>query len=335
LDSRLLYNDGSAWKPLPEWARFYIALGGIVGDQVPGRERLIVGVVAPTRAYAAALVALGLVAARARVALSEVDTESHLRYIRSLPVGTHVYYFQSGKKRKAIFLGSVSFPSHGNMLKLQFESTPGARQSGGLIEYLPPGHARHIRLAETEFQLPRRQSAVTVVRTRPFVESVLGEADVDEFAYCARTECLIVGTAAVLSEEITSTAFAAATQARPGPKGVLNEILRVRRFLPHDEPYRSEVRPCLTQSPGPGTALGPIHTVVFDSALAFLQFRGEYKRSHWVMLLDRFDPHIREAADAFSAGYIEDRIGDQSVQGDLPGPVPPGLELSAYRERLA
>jgi hypothetical protein len=151
----LWYAEGREWKPLPTWARFFIEVGAAVGAGRDPDAHVVVAIVAPTRAYAAAFAALGVVTARATQPC-KLNPGEHLRQLRSLDSGTPVFYVESGKKRKAVFLGCVSLPSGEVRLKLQFERTPGARESGGLVEWLPLSCAPRMRVAdEASPDLPR------------------------------------------------------------------------------------------------------------------------------------------------------------------------------------
>lgn len=57
-------NNFNEWVPLPLWGTFFINLGRYVAESNTGENRLVVGLAVPTRNYASALAALGIVVTR-------------------------------------------------------------------------------------------------------------------------------------------------------------------------------------------------------------------------------------------------------------------------------
>jgi len=57
----MYYQDGNNWINVPYWAASYIYLGSAIAAQENPLDRLIIGLAVPVRAYAAALIALGIV----------------------------------------------------------------------------------------------------------------------------------------------------------------------------------------------------------------------------------------------------------------------------------
>src|SRR6266508_829484 len=72
------------WLPLPDWACFLIELGSAMAASDNASSRVIAAVATPTRAYAAALCAAGLVLARAALPVS-LDAATHFAFLRTLP----------------------------------------------------------------------------------------------------------------------------------------------------------------------------------------------------------------------------------------------------------
>jgi hypothetical protein len=317
---------------MPEWARFFISVGAALGTGADPNTRMVVAIVAPTRAYAAAFVALGAVTSRAAQP-GEMDSAEHLRRLCSLNPGTPMFYVESDKKRKAVFLGCVPLPSGEAHLKLQFERRPGPRESGGLIQWLPLSYAHRIRVAnEASTDLPKKQKAAPIIGNAAFVRHVLNISDVSEFALNARSDCLIVGAINTLRAETTGTQFSAGERGAADTQGTLNDVLRVRQFLAEREPHHSEVFKRLAEVPPASTAGDRAHAVVFDGSAAFLRLRSHFQHSHRIVVLERTDPHLEEAAEAFKAGYIEDRLPESrgSQWDGLAQRPPSGVEISAY-----
>jgi len=330
----LWYADGRERKPLPEWARFFIRIGAAIGACGRSDDRLVVAIAAPTRAYAAAFAALGAVAARAFSATQQLGPQEHASRLCSLEPGTPVFYVESGQRQKAVFLGCASVRGGAPSFRLQFERTPGARESGGLIRWLPQECAPRIRVADEEFSdLPRKQHATPIINNAAFVRYVLGASDLSEFALSARTDALIVGTVSSLRAEITGAIFATGQRAGAGAEGTINDVLRVHQFLADGEPHRSEVVKCSAEASLPTLTGGGAHAVVFDGSAGFLRLRDHFRQSHWILVLDCTDPNTADATEAFGAGYTQDRVADsgRGERDSLPSDTPPGVEMSAYR----
>ena len=99
----LQVRDGQ-WMAAPNWARSLVGLGTWAGTRLDGAGRLIGAVACPTRAYAAALCAMGVVISRARLE-SEDDPGDHLEALRELP-NWHGHHLHS--RRLPRFAGASS-----------------------------------------------------------------------------------------------------------------------------------------------------------------------------------------------------------------------------------
>src|SRR4051812_17917669 len=64
LQNALVQGDGGRFAPLPDWARFMVALGDALARERRRDGRVTVGLTVPTRAFAAVLAASGYVLRR-------------------------------------------------------------------------------------------------------------------------------------------------------------------------------------------------------------------------------------------------------------------------------
>jgi hypothetical protein len=338
VNAELLYLDSGTWKSLPQWGRFLVSVGKAAGTRGRADERLVLAIIVPTRAYAAALLALGLVAARGADGAEADGLAEHVAHLRALPLGSSVYLASDGRRQKAWFQGWARLADGEERIRIQLERAPGPRQSGGDIRWLPVSDAPKIKVAGEPFgELPRRPTSAQITAHGDFVAAVLGGNDPDAFALRGTRDCLLLGTVGRLRVEVTGTPLSVVVGGRPGPEGVLNDILRVRQFQRSDEPHRSEVHRGNDEAPATDTAPDhPPYAVVFDGATPFLRLRDRFRQAHWAVIIDRYDPGLAEACEVFNAGYTQDRSIAAGRQHDgLPRSMPPGVEAAGYREAQA
>jgi len=101
----LLFQKDGSWQPLPHWAQFYIKLGSQLAKTPKVDTRLVVGIAAPTRAYAAAFLALGMVLQKAADAVVHEDAKEHFQYLSSFDRGTPVLLRVGGQWCKGKLAG--------------------------------------------------------------------------------------------------------------------------------------------------------------------------------------------------------------------------------------
>lgn len=74
-----------------------------------------------------------------------------------------------------------------------------------------------------------------------------------------------------------------------------------------------------------------VPAVVFDGATAYLRFRSHWKKSPWIVIIDRSSPAAEAAGDAFNQ-ELALSIDEADVSG--AGEAPAGFEVCAYYEVL-
>lgn len=96
--TQLQVHDGSAYIPMPDWARFYFDLGYQIGRMHFANDmylRLVI--VAPITDYIATFLSLGNLIANAS---KPVDLDAHIRQLQSLPIGTKMARIYLNKWQK-------------------------------------------------------------------------------------------------------------------------------------------------------------------------------------------------------------------------------------------
>ncbi len=86
----LFYLDHDAYQPLPSWGQFFITLGADIYETLDPDRRLVVAIAVPTRAYAAVLLALGVIANGSGAG----NDAAHVDQISELVIDTPVFLFK-------------------------------------------------------------------------------------------------------------------------------------------------------------------------------------------------------------------------------------------------
>ncbi len=269
----------------------------------------------PTRSYAAALAATGVVSARAAVPVRPSDPHEYFKLLSTMPVGTAVCLTEGGREYRGVFLGCKD-TSHGPRAGVQVEKK--VKKIGGLTRWFPPEFSTCIRHLDKDIsaaKLPKKQTGKSalsredIVNQNRFAQSLLDGADVCEFVTSSRLECVVAGHTGMLRQEIKDTAFASRrVQTENFVQGTLQEVLRVRKFSGVNDSYRTAVvyahsstLPELPDGSGPAVA-------VFDGAASLLKWRDNFRSSSWIALIDRTERSADEAADSLNSEYLQYRI---------------------------
>jgi len=291
----LRFPAGSGWLSLPAWARFFIDIGFTVAKSARGASPRVVAIVTPARAYAAVLCATGVVSAKVSAAGS-LSRQEHFDHLRSLPPGTTVNFRETpnsqvkGWLQGALDIGEQSFI----VIRLQVKS------KGGLTYRIPTEQSHRIEVAVKPLaSLPARPHPKTFRANAPLLEFLLRNDDRDEFLRRVELQCAIVGKYAQLREEILETRFAA--QCESLAVGRLQDLLRIRRFLENDGGgYLSQVYSYGTLDETPDDLP---HVAIFDGSTSFLKGHGKWPNAHRVVILDRTDRQLPDAAAELNRAY--------------------------------
>lgn len=251
------------------------------------------------------------------------EQSKHFEILAKMPIGTPLIFHHRGRKYRAVFEGTDLYQGRPRLrVRTQNE------KAGGLIHAIPPERALDVAIAESTLRsLPKNPSGREVKMPSAFLEAWLDGPVPAHFAMTSTLDCLIIGHKSQLAEEVVRSRFGARTQ-EGVTGGTLQDILRVRSFLPNGEAYHSDVFPTNSDR-APRVARSP-SIVIFDGVRAFLRWRNRWEGADWVVVLDRTDPNLSPAADLLNQGYAV------RSEGDAPSlerfEVPAGVELLAYWE---
>lgn len=325
----LFYRNENAWAEAPAWARYFfdVAAAHASAEDAPSvaGPRSILCLAVPSRSYAAALAACGIVITRAALPVEQPSPAKHFELICNLPEETPVSLLNGRKKLKGLFVGC---DDHQGM---KFARIMVNQKSAGGGSYLIPeaGALRVEVLPAGPVNLPKRQNGRPIPQVADLARHILGDEQALALARRPRPECLIVGRVNILRREITETEFAISSDHTAYHEGRLQDILQVRRFLNGNVPYRSDI--CRVNGKAPVFANEGVTPsfVIFDGATGFIRWRDHLRDSNWMVILDKTDARFREAADVLNQAYLN-RIDDNGLV-NLPSP-PAGVDVMNFYE---
>lgn len=322
----LYYRFNESWVKIPAWARYFFEVGTTVTTaQVPG-TRLILGLAVPTRSYAAALAACGVVIANASQPAEQSSPAEHFAQVCALPLDATVSLLSGDKKLKGVFAGCAEYKGE-RVARVMVHS----KNAGGGTYLIRAADARRVEILQgTQVTLPKKQSGRLVPQMTSFVRHFVGNDKAMAFAMQSRLECVITGRANALRREIVDTEFAVSTGQGTYHEGYLQDLMQVRKFLSEGEPYRSEIcgvngRAQMFAKEG---VIPPF--VIFDGATGFIRWRDRLRSSNWIVILDWTDARFREATEILKEAHMN-RISDEKI-ASLP-PPPPSIEVLDFYER--
>ena len=315
----LHYRKKGQWVPLPQWSQFCLELGYLIGVQEVTENRLVVGVAIPIRAYAASFTAVGVIAGSLSRLNRSNDALKRFQQLFTLTSGTTLYYRrENGERVKVIFDG----PTTDGLIELH---------SMVHIYKIPPNLAMRIEFPAKELtQSPGRSYRQSSTDIPPFLSYLFSESVANEMILQSRLDCIIIGSIGRIEQEINYTKFAVQNAKGEFLNGVLQDIIRVRRFSASTETYRSDI--FYTHSnEHPGSQLEIPEVVIFDGAKSFLKWGYNYRYSHCIVLLASTEADFDAAVQAFNESFTKYHLGDVVFKKRLN--LPKGIPISIYQER--
>jgi hypothetical protein len=326
--SDLQYKINDQWQSLPDWGEFFVNIGSLAAQET-GSRKLVIGITVPTRAYAAALVAAGVVVTRAGNSTVAASPNEHFEALYNAPQNTAVLFYEGKKVLKGLLKRAskdMEKTCGGKAVGIQLENEKG----GGTTKYIMYGQCLKVRFANNaEVKLPKNQKGKVFLNDDDFLKSIHAISDVTDFVTETSLECAIIGYVAHLRSEITKTIFSYKQSGVNADNlvGNLQDLLRVRQFSSSGDGYHTEVLTALSEK---GPQLQSDHApyvAVFDGANGFSKWRHKFERSHWVVIFDRTEAQFEEATGLMNQLFFQSPEGS-----DREGPVelPDGIELVQF-----
>lgn len=206
---------------LPAWAEFFLELGVKTyhAARLPGKTFLIV--LLPTRIGAAAVAALGVLAASAEENIRPLTKKELL----DLPIGSQVVSFETVKNKKAVWKWRIREGKGDRLRELFFYDTKcGTAHSFHISENTSKLRDFYDETAASQGKVSRLKKEASFYRT------LIDRPD-SKWPYLLRTECLIITNRAKWEREIQDLE-AAVFQS---PKSFSDNNISLSRLLMFDE----------------------------------------------------------------------------------------------------
>jgi hypothetical protein len=168
-------------------------------------------------------------------------------------------------------------------------------------------------------------SGTALVSNIDFVKHFYTRDELHLLHLAARCQILIIGRVNALREETTQVQCA--IPARDGRlyEGVLNDILRIRKFISEASHARTAVYAAQRDlGPSPEDR-APVQFVILDGADAFSKWGSCFPRANLLVILDRTEPMFHEGLSQVNTRY-QFRSGEYRWQ--------PGTEIPASLEAV-
>lgn len=321
-----LWAHAEVWTDLPTWAQYFVECGELLARHDVSTGRIRIAVVGPTRAYAAAFAAAGIVVYRA-IRANRPSAEEHFISLCTAAAGTNVKFRRGSRGFGGVLVGCRDFPG-GPRIGVQVENS----DSGGLTHWIGADKAWSVELCApcSTDVLPSRQRGRVIPGENSFYTALFGPTAASDFVSRSALDVMIVGSKAQLAFELSDRFLGTVVNGSVAMESSLGDLLRCRRLQNPGAPYRSEI------APGSSTSRPPVGNeklqhVVIDGAALYLKHRAIYIDAHLLTVFDRTDPRCSDAAIAFRRRFVTDRDEFQTIA--LPEP-PPGIEALAYVETL-
>jgi hypothetical protein len=314
------YDDGKRFRPLPSWCEFFMRLGEMGASWQRSDAKLRIAVVVPTRAFAAAFVAVGAVIATCVEPIDRSDRKQYLDWLCANKIGSRARLRVGDSWRAAELINCTE-----ELGQLRLCCKVLRRKGHDYSKLSGPSLDRLAGISETLslLDVPSRSAFLT-----GWSRSRLSETAA-EFSLRAEYPPLIIGSRRKLIRE-SNTSFLVSIDGAISDTGNLQDILAIENSNSRD-PVRCRV---LAPSSEVSENLQDSRFVIFDGSDGFIEHRRSFSKANYLVVLDRSDSRFNEGLMEFQSDYALSASDDLSSIKGLPTP-PPGVELGAYVESRA
>lgn len=313
------YRGKDGYRPLPEWALFFLEFGKSIASLNIENHRYTVALALPTRSYATALIGVGI--ACARIFLKSDDDSHHIETIYSLPKDTSLKYYDKGKVKKALKKDVVEYDGK-KLLGIQIEDHT--------TIYLKPENINKIEIANVNYDyLPNKQNGYSIQPPSALAYAVL-QSRAHEFFYRSRIEGMVIGTRSILKEETELELSVEQNGIHQYGTGSLNDLFRIKDFVPNNIGHRFLIMPPSSSNNKVTEIMHqiPEHCpIIFDGASGFLKWKEMFADRNWIVILDQTDVHFSNAVAQLNQDYSYRSETQTNVQ--LPQ-IPSGIEVMYF-----
>lgn len=318
-----LYKNDIGFSSLPTWTKFYIELGEYISCLVSDDTCWIVALAVPTRTFCASLISFGFISSRASLIISKNHT-AHAEYLKSLPNGTPVVLrSQSGKDLKGILKGF--FAGDQPYFGVQYE------KNNSSTKFISVEESKRIEVLNDEcYKLPRTQKGRSASDSSHFCEAILGAECSHSFISISNLESVIIGPKNLLKKEISEQIFATQNY----QTGTLQEIIRAKEFQNNTMAYRSRIISDRIRATPVHSRISDPPLTLFDGSQSFLKWRSFWKRSNWVVVLEKPEYQFYPATEQIKREYALNSTNNTPTEFTT-SEIPPGIEMTVFEVSAA
>ncbi len=189
LNDIMYYRNGDDWINMPYWAASYISLGSAIAVQKIPFNCLIIGLAVPVRAYAAALIALGIVTGRVKIPLDSIKESEYLNYLKTIESGSSIIYLVGGNWYPGEFV-SINEKEDGVSVHVIWKK--GKQQCNCGIP-LKDARKRIRIVGSTKNDSHERIVGRRIIPNKEFLDLILEGEHANELVLSSRLECIIIG----------------------------------------------------------------------------------------------------------------------------------------------
>jgi len=233
----LYYSDGVRWLMLPAWGRFFVHLGLALSAEFEDNARFVAALAVPTRSYAAALTALGVIVSRSSSPVKQLSSAEHFKQLLQVKKGTPVSVLEEGIRHKGVSEGPYQL---GDKIWLRVRLRGGELGAWKLVQ---ESDALNVEVVQNEDEkVPKRITGRLVTPISAFARNIVPAESVPTFVTISRLDCLLIGRLNKLKAEIAETKFATRGESNGDlNEGRLQDVIRVRSLLDASEHFRSDI----------------------------------------------------------------------------------------------
>lgn len=316
----LVYKHDSQWVAFPDWAKFYIQLGSAISNHDTQETFLITAISVPVRAFAASLITAGIVISR--LSLPSTSDVSYIERIASLPTSTPVTYRKNKKQYRGEYIGTICSGQQ-RYFCIRYEK--------GSEIFIPIESANKIEIQNKErISIPKIQTGRDLAAPSLLLEKLVDKALLNKLVMESKLECLILGQINLIQHDLCNLTIGYSAYGDHVADGRLEDLVRVKgaQFQPSAATHRSYVWSSSSRYSTQIMSKVSNYVTVFDNPLGFIKWRSFFRKSNWVVILDRTDRNFEFAIKDLNEEFVQYRLSQQT-RIILPNP-PSGIDLMLY-----
>jgi hypothetical protein len=303
----LCYRDGRRWQDLPPWAISLIDIGWSIGTRPLTDERLAICIIVPDRRFASAFLALGHLLAQSIPVPTVDDIDRHFEALLALPgpsaAQTSLIYLMDGRSYRGMFDGVRE--EHGKSLIRVCIQEKASDRSGGLTLFIDRSKAGDLHIdPEPHDRLGRNVNGRAILKNHSFMKNVYEPHELNRLHILALPTICIVGRVNALRHEVLDEAFACRESNGSVNEGVLNDLIKIDRFVPTSSRPRVHLVPTASDPSIETHGLSEPEIAILDGSDSYLKWSHHFKSSDTISILCHTDSQLDDAVTNLNERYV-------------------------------